>query len=46
MNKPSAPEYLADLNTLYENWIENFTLCPILTIPCDNLDYVAEAPAP
>ena len=37
-----SAEYLADLNTLYENWVETFTLCPILTIPCDNLDYVAK----
>ncbi|MCK4693694.1 MAG: deoxynucleoside kinase, partial [Anaerolineales bacterium] len=27
--------------TLYESWIENFTLCPILTVPADDLDYVA-----
>ena len=40
--KTISPEYLADLNTLYENWIEHFALCPILTIPCDNLDYVAK----
>jgi deoxyadenosine/deoxycytidine kinase len=37
-----SAEYLADLNTLYENWNESFALCPILTIPCDNLDYVAK----
>jgi deoxyadenosine/deoxycytidine kinase len=34
--------YLADLNELYESWVENFDLCPILTVPCDNLDYVAK----
>ncbi|MCZ2126155.1 MAG: deoxynucleoside kinase [Anaerolineales bacterium] len=34
-------EYLQNLNTLYEGWIENFTLCPILAIPADDLDYVA-----
>jgi deoxyadenosine/deoxycytidine kinase len=34
-------DYLADLNELYEAWIDHFELCPILTIPCDNLDYVA-----
>jgi deoxyadenosine/deoxycytidine kinase len=33
-------EYLDQLNQLYENWIDNFTLCPVLTIPADNLDYV------
>ena len=35
-------DYLADLNRLYENWVENFDLCPVLTVPCDNLDYVAK----
>lgn len=34
--------YLADLNELYESWVDNFDLCPILTVPCDNLDYVAK----
>jgi len=36
-----APEYLSRLNDLYENWINNFTLCPVLTVPSDDLDYVA-----
>ena len=36
-----APNYLAGLNDLYENWITDFTLCPILTVPADDLDYVA-----
>jgi len=36
-----APEYLSRLNDLYENWINNFTLCPVLTVPSDELDYVA-----
>jgi deoxyadenosine/deoxycytidine kinase len=36
-----APEYLTRLNELYENWINNFTLCPVLTVPSDDLDYVA-----
>ncbi len=33
-------EYLAQLNTLYEEWIEGFTLCPVLTVPADRLDFV------
>lgn len=37
-----SANYLADLNELYENWVESFDLCPILTVPCDNLDYVAK----
>ncbi|MBI5842793.1 MAG: deoxynucleoside kinase [Chloroflexi bacterium] len=35
-----APEYLNSLNNLYESWIENFTLCPVLAVPADDLDYV------
>ena len=37
-----SADYLSDLNNLYENWVENYDLCPILTIPCDDLDYVAK----
>ncbi len=36
-----APDYLAHLNQLYENWISNFILCPVLSVPSDNLDFVA-----
>jgi deoxyadenosine/deoxycytidine kinase len=36
-----APEYLERLNQLYENWIAGFTLCPVLTVPADGLNYVA-----
>jgi deoxyadenosine/deoxycytidine kinase len=35
------PDYLTRLNDLYESWIEHFTLCPSLTVPADDLDYVA-----
>jgi deoxyadenosine/deoxycytidine kinase len=38
-----APAYLAQLNTLYEEWIHGFTLCPILTVPSDDLDFVENA---
>ena len=34
------PAYLEQLNLLYERWIENFHLCPILTVPGDDLDFV------
>lgn len=34
-------DYLQNLNDLYESWIENFTLCPVLAVPADDLDYVA-----
>jgi deoxyadenosine/deoxycytidine kinase len=33
--------YLRQLNALYETWIAGFTLCPVLTVPADDLDYVA-----
>ena len=32
--------YLSRLNTLYDEWIDNFSLCPVLTIPVDDLNYV------
>jgi len=35
------PEYLAQLNELYEDWIRNFALCPVLTVPAGDLNYVA-----
>ncbi len=34
-------DYLHRLNVLYENWVEAFNLCPVLTVPADDLDYVA-----
>ena len=33
-------EYLEQLNRLYEEWTERFALCPVLTVPSDNLDFV------
>jgi deoxyadenosine/deoxycytidine kinase len=35
-----SPLYLQQLNELYNSWIEDFTLCPILTISTDELDFV------
>ncbi|HNR64720.1 MAG TPA: deoxynucleoside kinase [Atribacterota bacterium] len=32
--------YLEQLNILYERWVKKFTLCPILTVPTDDLDFV------
>jgi deoxyadenosine/deoxycytidine kinase len=29
------------LNELYEAWISSFSLCPVLTVPADDLNYVA-----
>lgn len=35
--------YLSQLNLLYEEWIARFQLCPVLTVPADDLDYVAHS---
>lgn len=34
-------DYLTQLNTLYFQWIDHFTFCPVLTVPADTLDFVA-----
>jgi deoxyadenosine/deoxycytidine kinase len=34
------PDYLSRVNDLYNEWISTFTICPVLTIPADELDYV------
>jgi deoxyadenosine/deoxycytidine kinase len=33
-------EYLEQLNALYEEWAAGFSLCPVLTVPADDLDFV------
>ncbi len=33
------PDYVARLNHLYDAWIEDWTLCPVLTIPMDGFDF-------
>lgn len=38
--KSIAPEYLGQLNALYEEWIANFSVCPTLVVPADRLDFV------
>jgi deoxyadenosine/deoxycytidine kinase len=38
--KGIQPDYLTRLNTLYEQWTERFSLCPVLTVPADDLNYV------
>ena len=35
-----APAYLEQLNELSEKWISRFSLCPVLTVPSDDLDFV------
>ena len=40
MSGRSPPDYLSQLNDLYERWFPIF-LCPVLAVPADDLDYVA-----
>lgn len=35
-----SPVYLTQLNQLYDDWIQRFDLCPVLTVPADNLNFV------
>ncbi|NOX61843.1 MAG: deoxynucleoside kinase [Chloroflexi bacterium] len=37
------PAYLQRLNRLYDAWIEDFHLCPVLTIQSDTLDFVHQS---
>ena len=32
--------YLQQLNELYDAWATGFGLCPVLSVPCDRLDFV------
>lgn len=36
-------DYLSGLNRLYEEWIGSFELAPVLVVPGDRLDFVAES---
>lgn len=35
-----SSDYLTLLESFYEDWIQNFDLCPVLTIRTDDLDFV------
>lgn len=35
-----TPEYLALLDSFYDQWLDAFDLCPVLTIRSDDLDFV------
>ena len=35
-----ADDYLALLGRYYDEWMAAFDLCPVLTVPGDNLDFV------
>ena len=36
-------DYLVQLNEQYDEWVAGFNLCPLLSIPADDLDYVAHS---
>jgi deoxyadenosine/deoxycytidine kinase len=38
-----SPEYLALLESFYDDWLLTFDVCPVLTIRTDDLDFVHEA---
>lgn len=38
-----SADYLSQLNQLYEQWIGGFNLCPVLAVPADDLDFVANS---
>jgi deoxyadenosine/deoxycytidine kinase len=38
--KDIQTSYLEQLNGLYEEWIDGFVLCPVLSVPSDDLDFV------
>ena len=40
METSITPEYLTLLESFYNDWIQNFEICPVLTIPSDDLDFV------
>lgn len=37
-----SADYLRQLNTLYEEWVASFSLCPVLAISTGDLNYVSE----
>ena len=40
-----TPDYLTLLESLYDEWLDSFDLCPVLTLHTDNLDYVHQSQA-
>ena len=35
-----TPDYLSLLESFYDDWLQSFDVCPVLTIPSDDLDFV------
>ncbi len=40
MESGITADYLALLESFYDDWLQSFELCPVLTIPSDDLDFV------
>jgi deoxyadenosine/deoxycytidine kinase len=38
-----TPEYLSLLDSFYDDWMQTFDVCPVLTIRTDDLDFVHES---
>jgi deoxyadenosine/deoxycytidine kinase len=41
MESGITPEYLTLLDTYYDDWLQTFDLCPVLTIRSDDLNFVS-----
>lgn len=40
MESGITADYLALLESFYDDWLQSFEICPVLTIPSDDLDFV------
>ena len=40
-----SPEYLGQLNALYDDWIARWDSCPVLVVPADEIDFQYDAEA-
>lgn len=40
MESTITADYLSLLESFYEDWLQSFDVCPVLTIPSDDLDFV------
>lgn len=40
MESTITAEYLSLLESFYDDWLQSFDVCPVLTIPSDDLDFV------
>jgi deoxyadenosine/deoxycytidine kinase len=38
-----SDQYLSSLDALYEEWIDGFTLSPVLVVPSDRMDFVKDS---